>query len=102
MGFVALNDDGPAVGAGRFLTIADAADVLNVSASTVYLLVRSGELPAIQTSTRGQWRIERAQLEAYIEARYEEARRLSLWNQSEFANVLEVAFGSDHIRTRRS
>lgn len=102
MDFGASNDGEQTVGAGRFLTIADAADVLNVSASTVYSLVRSGELPAIQTSTRGQWRIERAQLEAYIEARYEEARRLNLWNQSEFSNVLEIAFGTDHIRTRRS
>lgn len=89
----------PAAGGGRFLTIADAAEILNVSAGKVYSLVRSGELPAIRTSTHGQWRIERAVLESYIAARYEEARRLGLWNQAEFANLLEPVFGSDQIRT---
>lgn len=33
---------------GRFLTLADTADVLNISASQAYALVRSGELPAIK------------------------------------------------------
>lgn len=88
-----------AVEIGRFLTIGDTATVLNVSVSKVYALVRSGELPAIRIGARGQWRVERAQLESYIDAKYEEARRIGLWNQSEFANVVELAFGDAHRRT---
>jgi excisionase family DNA binding protein len=58
----------------RFLTLADVAEVLNASASQVYALVRSGELPAIKIGGRGQWRVERAQLEAYIERMYTQTR----------------------------
>jgi excisionase family DNA binding protein len=86
----------------RFLTIADTAEILNVSVSQAYALVRSGELPAIKVGGRGQWRIERAVLEAYIEARYEEARRSGLWNQAEYSNVTELAFGDTYSRTSRS
>ena len=74
---------------GRFLTIADAAEELNVSANQVYQLVRSGELPAIKVGTSGQWRIEATMLEAYIATQYEEVRRHNLWNQADFANVFE-------------
>lgn len=35
-------------------------------------MVLSGELPAIQVGGRGQWRVEIAELEAYIARRYEE------------------------------
>lgn len=78
---------------GRFLTLADTADVLNVSARQVYSLVRSGELPAIKVGASGHWRIERDVLEAYIEAMYEESRRLSLWNQSDAAPLPELSDG---------
>jgi excisionase family DNA binding protein len=59
----------------RFLTLGDVADVLNISASQTYALVRSGSLPAIKIGGRGQWRVEREQLEAYIERMYDETRR---------------------------
>ena len=84
-----MNDSRAQQRLGRFLTIADAAEQLNVSANQVYLLVRSGELPAIKIGTSGQWRIETAMLESYIETQYEEVRRHNLWNQAEFANVIE-------------
>ena len=58
----------------RFLLLSDVAEILNISASQTYALVRSGELPAIKIGGRGQWRVERAQLEAYIERMYDEAR----------------------------
>lgn len=86
----------------RFLTIADTAEMLNVSAGRAYALVRTGELPAIRIGSPGQWRVEREVLESFIEAKYEESRRASLWNQSDFANVTDVAFGGDHIRTSSS
>lgn len=61
--------------ADRFLTLSDVADVLNISASQTYALVRSGTLPAIKIGGRGQWRVEREQLESYIERMYDQTRR---------------------------
>ena len=56
----------------RFLTLTDVAEVLNVSSAQVYALVRGGDLPAIKIGGRGQWRVERDQLEAYIHRMYAE------------------------------
>jgi excisionase family DNA binding protein len=77
-------------GLGRFLTLADVAEVLNVSATQAYALVRSGELPAIKVGGSGHWRIERDKLEDYIAAKYEENRRSGLWRQAEFADVPDL------------
>jgi excisionase family DNA binding protein len=88
-----MTETGSANGIGRFLTLADVAELLNISASQAYALVRSGELPAIKIGGHGHWRIERSVLESYIEAKYEETRRLSLWNQSDYANLAELSFG---------
>lgn len=54
----------------RFLTLGDVADILNISASQTYALVRSGDLQGIQIGGRNQWRVERTKLEEYIEAAY--------------------------------
>jgi excisionase family DNA binding protein len=54
----------------RFLTLADVAETLNVSASQVYALVRSGELRAIKVGGRGQWRVESSALEEWISQSY--------------------------------
>lgn len=59
----------------RFLTLADVAEVLNVSAAQAYALVRSGELPAIKIGGRGQWRIESDVLETYIARMYAQVAR---------------------------
>jgi len=59
----------------RFLTLADVAEVLSVSASQAYALVRGGELRAIKVGGRGQWRIEQAELDRFIAARYEETEK---------------------------
>ncbi len=75
---------------GRFLTVSDVAEVLNVSASEVYALVRGGELPAIKLGSHGHWRIEGAVLEAFIDAKYEETRRIALWNQTDFGDLPEL------------
>ena len=58
----------------RFLTLADVAELLNVSASQAYALVRSGDLRAIKIGGRGQWRVERTALEDYIQRCYSETR----------------------------
>jgi excisionase family DNA binding protein len=75
---------------GRFLTLADTAEVLNISASQAYALVRSGELPAIKIGGSGHWRVERDVLEGFIAGKYEENRRRNLWNQAEFADIPEL------------
>ena len=58
----------------RFLTLTDVAEVLNTSVSQVYALVRRGELPAIKIGGRGQWRVERAALEDYIQRCYADTK----------------------------
>jgi len=63
-----------AVPDARFLQLSDVAEILNISASQTYALVRSGELPAIKVGGRGQWRVERTELESYIARCYEQTR----------------------------
>jgi len=58
----------------RFLTLADVAEILNISGSQTYALVRSGELEAIKIGGRGQWRVERDRLESYIARMYDQTR----------------------------
>ncbi|MGQ7295065.1 helix-turn-helix domain-containing protein [Quadrisphaera sp. KR29] len=62
--------------AARFMTLADVAETLQVSAAQAYALVRSGELPAIKVGGRGQWRVEISVLEDYIQGKYAETRAL--------------------------
>lgn len=59
----------------RFLTLADVAEILNVSARQVYSLVRSGDLRGIQVGGRNQWRVEAEELERYIERQYAAAKK---------------------------
>ena len=63
-----MPDDRP-----RFLTLADVADVLNVTSRQVYALVRNGDLRGIQLGGRGQWRVEAVELEDYIQRQYARA-----------------------------
>lgn len=58
----------------RFLTIPQVAEELATSTAQITALVRRGDLEAVQIGGRGQWRIERGRLEAYIERLYEENR----------------------------
>jgi excisionase family DNA binding protein len=58
----------------RFLTLADVAEILNISTSQAYALVRNNELEAIKIGGRGQWRVERDRLEDYIARMYQQTR----------------------------
>lgn len=64
---------GPAI-EPRFLTLEDVATYLSVSVPQVYALVRSGDLPAIKIGGRGVWRVDRGQLEAYVERLHEQTK----------------------------
>jgi excisionase family DNA binding protein len=59
----------------RFLSLADVAEVLGVSGSQVYALVRKKELKAIKIGGRGQWRVETKELEAYIQRMYDDTEK---------------------------
>ena len=76
----------------RFLTLADVADVLNVTSRQVYALVRNGDLRGIQIGGRGQWRVEAVELEDYIQRQY--ARTDQALADDPSANA------QDNVRTR--
>lgn len=59
----------------RFMTLDEVEQIMSISKSQAYALVRSGELRAIQVGGRNQWRVETAELEAYIERAYEATAR---------------------------
>jgi len=61
----------------RFLRPDEVADVLSVSVSQVYTLMRSGQLPAVKIGRRGVWRVSAESLEAYIADLELEARERS-------------------------
>jgi excisionase family DNA binding protein len=60
--------------AQRFLQLSEVSEILNISSAQSYALVRSGELPAIKVGGRGQWRVEKDELESYIQRMYSETR----------------------------
>ncbi len=60
--------------ARRFLQLTDVAEILNISSSQTYALVRSGDLVAIKIGGRGQWRVEDTALEDYIRRCYTETK----------------------------
>lgn len=62
----------------RFYTLEDVATILNVRVAQVYALVRSGELPAVKIGGRGVWRVDRRQLESYIDRLHEETREWAM------------------------
>ncbi len=86
---------------GRFLALTDVAEVLSLTAGEVLALVRSGELPAIRLGSIGQWRVEQRVLESFIADKYDESRRLALWNEAQYADVAEL-FGDRRGQRRTS
>jgi len=77
----------------RFLSLAEVAEVLNTSIAQVYALVRRGELPAIKIGGRGQWRVERDQLEAFIQRQYSQTREYISnhpWGESDERQLVEA------------
>lgn len=56
----------------RFLQLSEVAEILDVSVSQVYALVRNQQLRALKIGGRGQWRVERTVLEEFISRCYAE------------------------------
>ena len=63
-------DDSP-----RFLPLSEVAQILAVTDTQVYALVRSGTLKAVKLGGRGKWRVERSELESFIARMYDETER---------------------------
>ena len=72
----------------RFMTLEDVATYLSVSVPQVYALVRSGTLPAIKIGGRGVWRVDRGQLDTYLERLHEETQE---WAKKHPLNPREKA-----------
>lgn len=63
----------PASSRVRFIPLEHVQEILSISRSQAYALVRSGDLRAIRVGGRGQWRVELTELDAYIERAYRAA-----------------------------
>ncbi len=61
--------------AGRFLTLTDVGEILNITPAQTYALVRRGDLRALKIGGRGQWRVENSALEDYIRRMYDNTRK---------------------------
>lgn len=57
----------------ELLTVSEVAEVMRVSKMTVYRLVHSGELPAIQVGR--SYRVPQRALEEYLDAAYVEVEQ---------------------------
>ncbi|MFI7586671.1 helix-turn-helix domain-containing protein [Spongisporangium articulatum] len=58
--------------AQRFLQLADVAEELNISPRQALTLLQNGEIRGIQVGPKRIWRVEAAELEAYIQRMYVE------------------------------
>ncbi len=56
----------------QFVVLSEVAEILGISASQTYALVRGGELRAIKVGGRGQWRVEAAQLDELVQRMYDQ------------------------------
>ncbi|WP_103061887.1 helix-turn-helix domain-containing protein [Actinomyces qiguomingii] len=60
----------------KFLTIAEVAEHLQLSAQGVRSLIQSGELPAIQVGARHLWRVPESAFDEYVERQLAATREM--------------------------
>lgn len=58
----------------KFYTLDEVAEQLSISMSQMRALIKRGDIEGIQIGGRGQWRVEEAKLDEYIDRLYEEQR----------------------------
>lgn len=58
----------------RFIELSEVCSIFDISESQVYALVRSGELRAIKIGGRGRWRVEVAEIDAFVLRMYAETQ----------------------------
>ena len=56
----------------HFYTLDEVCEILAIEKPQAYSLVRSGSLRAIKLGGRGQWRVEEAELRAFVDRAYAE------------------------------
>jgi excisionase family DNA binding protein len=76
-----------------FVSVATAAEILAVSVSHIYALIRSGELPALRIGRRGPWRISMVSLAAFVSDSYETEFTADKWSEAQWAGVIDIADG---------
>ena len=76
-----------------FVSVATAAEMLAVSVSHIYALIRSGELPALRVGRRGPWRISTGALAAFVSDSYEIEFTAAQWREAQWAGVIDIADG---------
>jgi excisionase family DNA binding protein len=76
-----------------FVSVATAAEILAVSVSHTYALIRSGELPALRVGQGGPWRISTGALAAFVSQRYETECLTAQWREAQWAGVIDIADG---------
>ena len=59
----------------RFLSLAEVAEILSISMSQTYALVRNQDIRSVKIGGRGQYRVERDALEEYIQRCYAETSK---------------------------
>ena len=59
----------------RFLPLSEVAEILNIGMPQAYALVKTKKLKAMQIGGRNVWRVEIAELEAFIQRSYAETEQ---------------------------
>ncbi|MCR8671919.1 helix-turn-helix domain-containing protein [Agrococcus sp. HG114] len=72
----------------RFLAVADVAEVLGTSPTSIVELLESGELIGVRV--RGAWRVADDEVQAWIDRELELERRRGLWRQAQSASVADL------------
>ncbi|KAB1650474.1 helix-turn-helix domain-containing protein [Pseudoclavibacter endophyticus] len=86
-----MPDRPPGPGEGpRFMTIEEVAEVLRVDGAAVLRLVASTELLAIRVGDGGPWRVEREQVEQFIDDRYDAQQRLARFREAASVDLPEL------------
>lgn len=83
----------------RFLTLPDVAEALNISMSQTRALIKTGDLEGIQIGGRGQWRVEEAKLDEYIERQYAAQRASRATSASPAQPASRAQDGAGSVRS---
>jgi len=74
----------------RLLTPAQVAEMLQIAVDEVVALVMEGQLRGLKAGSPARWRVDADSVEAYLDDRSEEARRMALWRESNAASFPEL------------
>lgn len=74
----------------RFLPLETVAEILAIGLDDAEALVGTGQLRAIDLGAPGGWRVEVTELDAFIAAKYEEARRRALFDGFDFGSIADL------------